>query len=240
MRGVASLKEILSMFKISFMLIVCMMVFSACSNAEKNNSENDLPSEQTTADGEHMTTDHNIEDDVSDSDKAVEIPESDFFKSEMSIGSIFYKSSMDISSDFEKDIMETLTEFNAVGTADGAMLTLPEDILFDFDSDELRSEADKALEQLTQVIGTTDGDVVIVGHTDGRGDEDYNQKLSERRAEAVKQGLIDSGVEEDRLQAEGKGVTEPVASNTNNDGSDNPEGRQKNRRVEVTIHGFNQ
>ncbi|MFC4024674.1 OmpA family protein [Oceanobacillus longus] len=233
------MKGILSMFKISSILVIFMLFFSACSNAEGNNNENDLPSEQATADEERITTDHNIEDVGSNSDKTEDIPKSEFFKSEMSIGSIFYKSSMEISSDFEKEIMETLTEFNAVGTADGAMLTLPEDILFDFDSDELRSEADKAMDQLTQVIETTDGEVIIVGHTDGRGDENYNQKLSERRAEAVKQGLIDAGVEKDRLKSEGKGASEPVASNTNSDGSDNPENRQKNRRVEVTIHGFN-
>lgn len=80
--------------------------------------------------------------------------------------------------------------------------------------------------------------MTIVGHTDSRGEDDYNRKLSEDRAESVLDALVDAGVKQDRLTAEGKGSTEPVAKNKNSDGSDNPEGRQKNRRVEVTVHGF--
>lgn len=224
------------------MLILCLIFFSACSNAEDNSHES--TNEQVPTNNEaDTTTDDNSENDESDSNDAVkeeDVPKSEFTISELSIGSFFLTSSMDINSDIEKEVMETLSEFNAVGTGDGAMLTLPEDILFDFDSDELLSEADKAIDQLVQVIETTDGDVTIVGHTDSRGEDDYNQKLSETRAKAVQQALIDSDVDEDRLKAEGKGTSEPIAKNTNSDGSDNPEGRQENRRVEVTIHGFNQ
>ncbi|ALX50321.1 OmpA family protein [Lentibacillus amyloliquefaciens] len=225
---------------LSFVLIVCVIFFSACTNAGENNHES--TNEQDTANDENdAATVDNIENDENDSGQEENIPKSEFNITQMSIGSIFFKSSMDIDSSIEKEVMETLTEFNAVGTEDGAKLTLPEDILFDFDSSELRSEADEVIGQLVQVIETTDDDeVTIVGHTDSKGEDSYNQELSEDRANAVLDALADKGVEEGRMTAEGKGASEPIAQNTNNDGSDNPEGRQKNRRVEVTVHGFNQ
>ncbi|MFD1363262.1 OmpA family protein [Lentibacillus salinarum] len=228
-----------SIFKKYFILIICVIFISACTNAGENNhkSTND---QAASNDENDTTTVDNMENDESDSDKEENIPKSEFIITEMSIGSIFFKSSMDIDSSFEKEVMETLTEFNAVGTEDGAKLTLPEDILFDFDSSELRPEADKAINQLVQVIDTTDDEVTIVGHTDSKGEDSYNQELSENRANAVLEAFADEGVEKDRMAAEGKGASEPIAKNTNSDGSDNPEGRQKNRRVEVTVHGFNQ
>jgi outer membrane protein OmpA-like peptidoglycan-associated protein len=67
--------------------------------------------------------------------------------------------------------------------------------------------------------------------------DDYNQDLSERRANAVKTYLVQNfQVNGDRLASKGFGKTQPIASNTKSDGSDDPEGRQKNRRVEVIIH----
>src|SRR5699024_11761146 len=80
-----------------------------------------------------------------------------------------------------------LSEFDAVNIEDGTKLTLPEDILFDFDSSELLPEANEAIDQLVKVIETTDDEeeIAIVGHTDGKGEEKYNQKLSEKRAQSV-------------------------------------------------------
>ncbi|WP_176446473.1 OmpA family protein [Lentibacillus sp. CBA3610] len=224
---------------LSFILIVCVIFFSACMNAEENNHESANEKAATNDENDTAMVD-NAEIDKNDSDQEENVPKSEFNITQMSFGSIFFKSSMDIDSSFEKEVMETLTEFNAVGTEDGAKLTLPEDILFAFDSSELRSEADEAIGQLVQVIDTTDDEVIIVGHTDSKGEDSYNQELSEDRANAVLDALADKGVEEGRMTAEGKGASEPIAQNTNNDGSDNPEGRQKNRRVEVTVHGFNQ
>lgn len=77
--------------------------------------------------------------------------------------------------------------------------------------------------------------VQISGHTDSKGDEAYNQKLSEERAQAVVDKLIQSGISSERMKAKGYGKTMPTAKNKNEDGSDNPEGRQLNRRVELTI-----
>jgi len=79
-------------------------------------------------------------------------------------------------------------------------------------------------------IKTVPLDVVIaVGHTDARGSDSYNQRLSERRAEAVKAYMLNQGIPAERVRTEGRGETQPVASN------DTDEGRAKNRRVEVTV-----
>ena len=219
------MKAILVKSGIGLILTTCVMLFSACSNSGGKEENNPLP-----------------DDHVSENEEGQEenIPKSEFFISEMNIGSFIFKSSMDIGSSIDKEVIETLSEFNAIGVDDGAKLTLPGDILFDFDSDELHSEADKTIQKLVKVAEETSGDITIVGHTDSLGKENYNQKLSEQRANAVLQALVHSDVSEERLKDEGKGATEPVAQNQHTDGSDNPEGRQKNRRVEVIIHGFNQ
>lgn len=141
-------------------------------------------------------------------------------------------------SQVEREILDTLDEFNAVEANTGTMLTLPEHILFDFDSYELRSDADEVIARLVQVIEASEGNVAIVGHTDNIGDPGYNQTLSERRAQAVMGALIEQGVAEDRLEAVGMGDTQPIARNAHPDGTDDPAGRQKNRRVEVTVDGL--
>jgi len=74
----------------------------------------------------------------------------------------------------------------------------------------------------------------IGGHTDGKGGKEYNQKLSERRANSVKTWLLGHGASNE-MKTQGFGDTKPVAPNTKPDGSDDPDGRQKNRRVEITI-----
>lgn len=222
-------------------LITCLVLLVACSNGEEKND--DSVDEQAPSNNDTLS-DENEEDDQISSDIEIEEKKeltSEFVIIETSIGSVFFKSSTDVDSDFDKEVKETLSEFDAEGTDDGTKLTLPEDILFDFDSAELRSEADEAIEQLVQVIETTDDDddVSIVGHSDSKGNDSYNQELSEDRADSILDALADEDIAEDRLNADGKGSEEPVAANTNSDGSDNPEGRQENRRVEVTIHGFN-
>lgn len=71
--------------------------------------------------------------------------------------------------------------------------------------------------------------MLIVGHTDSTGPEEYNQRLSERRAEAAAAFLMEQGIRPSHIRTLGKGESEPVASN------DTPEGRQLNRRVEIAI-----
>jgi adhesin transport system outer membrane protein len=109
-------------------------------------------------------------------------------------------------------------------------VTLSSDALFDFDSAVLKPEGRQSLDQLIAQIKTVPLDVVIaVGHTDARGSDSYNQRLSERRAEAVKAYMLNQGIPAERVRTEGRGETQPVASN------DTDEGRAKNRRVEVTV-----
>ncbi len=79
--------------------------------------------------------------------------------------------------------------------------------------------------------------VEIASHTDSVSSEEYNLKLSQKRAESVVKYLISKGIEKDRLVARGYGESKPIAPNTNPDGTDNPEGRQKNRRTEFRIIG---
>jgi len=78
--------------------------------------------------------------------------------------------------------------------------------------------------------------IIAVGHTDSIGSDAYNQRLSERRAGAVKAYLVSKGIEANRVYTEGKGERQPVAENRIN-GRDNPEGRAKNRRVEIEVVG---
>jgi outer membrane protein OmpA-like peptidoglycan-associated protein len=122
-------------------------------------------------------------------------------------------------------------------TATEVKVMLLGDILFDFDRDDLRPEAIPTLGQVATIIQKyPTGSVLIEGYTDSKGSADYNQKLSERRASSVMTWLIANGIPKAMLSTRGWGAEHPVASNTYSDGSDYPDGRQKNRRVEVTIH----
>lgn len=114
-------------------------------------------------------------------------------------------------------------------------VALPADTLFEFDKAEIRAEVVTDLRTLAELIGKTQGAVQLKGHTDAKGEDAYNLALSQRRAGAVKAWLMANGVPEARLQAIGRGETDPVAPNRKPDGSDDPEGRAKNRRVEVII-----
>ena len=114
---------------------------------------------------------------------------------------------------------------------------LAADVLFDFDKYTLRPVANETLKKVGQVVASyTDAPLLIEGHTDNKGTHPYNMKLSENRAEAVKKWLVDNaGIKPSRITTTGFGETKPVAPNKKPDGSDDPEGRQKNRRVELTL-----
>ena len=104
------------------------------------------------------------------------------------------------------------------------------DILFDFDSAALRSDARRSVDEVASVLAEYDRTAVVVqGHTDSKGADEYNQGLSERRAESVASYLEHNGVGGDRLATQGLGERFPVASN----GSEG--GRQLNRRVEILL-----
>jgi outer membrane protein OmpA-like peptidoglycan-associated protein len=115
-------------------------------------------------------------------------------------------------------------------------VTVRNDVLFDFDRAELRPEAAEALGRVAEIIRSRDPRAVrIVGHTDSVGSDAYNQALSERRARSVEQWLSTNAGGLPPMRAEGRGEAEPIASNTGGDGRDDPEGRQRNRRVEVLL-----
>ena len=116
-------------------------------------------------------------------------------------------------------------------------IELAADVLFDFDKADLRSDARNALKQVGDIVREkARGTVRIEGHTDSKGGDAYNQKLSERRANSVRDWLVkNEGLKNVRFSTTGFGAKKPSVSNTRPDGSDDPEGRQKNRRVEIVI-----
>ena len=111
-------------------------------------------------------------------------------------------------------------------------VTYAADAFFDFDKSVLKPEGRAKLDDLVSKIKGINLEVIIaVGHTDSVGSDAYNQKLSVRRAEAVKAYLVSKGIERNRIYTEGKGEKQPVADNRT------AEGRAKNRRVEVEVVG---
>jgi ompA family protein len=115
-------------------------------------------------------------------------------------------------------------------------INLSSDVLFDFDKAELKPEADAELQKAADVIRQKGkGLILITGYTDSKGSDAYNQRLSLARAQAVKNWFEAKGLNQN-YQVKGQGATNPVAPNTHPDGSDNPEGRAKNRRVEIIVN----
>jgi len=111
-------------------------------------------------------------------------------------------------------------------------ITLAADVLFDFDKSVIKPAGRTRLDDLAGQIKSINLEVVIaIGHTDSIGSDAYNQKLSVRRAEAVKAYLVSKGIEPNRIYTEGKGKKQPIASNKTKDG------RAKNRRVEIEVIG---
>lgn len=110
------------------------------------------------------------------------------------------------------------------------VLNMPSSVTFGFDSSDLTSEATNALQDVSRVLTEYSETLInIAGHTDSTGDAAYNQRLSERRAQSVGQYLSQSGVSANRLNMQGHGENQPVASN------DTESGRAQNRRVEMTL-----
>jgi len=117
-------------------------------------------------------------------------------------------------------------------------IDLAADVLFDFDKWTLRPSARDALHQVAAIVraNAKGGIVRVDGYTDSKGSDAYNQRLSNQRAESVRSWLVsEEGLRDVKFKTEGFGAGNPVAPNTNPDGSDSPEGRQKNRRVEIII-----
>jgi OOP family OmpA-OmpF porin len=127
-----------------------------------------------------------------------------------------------------------LQTFAPPGAPCGYVVTLDERVLFDFDKSDIRADAAQTLDVFATALQAVEHrGMEVRGHTDAKGDDAYNQSLSERRAAAVRTALQTRGVAGD-IGARGFGESQPVAPNTL-DGQDNPGGRQLNRRVDVFI-----
>lgn len=130
-----------------------------------------------------------------------------------------------------QEVRQAMQSLGATETDLEVRVELPADVLFDFDKADIRSDAASALAQLATLIRAyPSGSATLEGHTDSKGDDAYNQRLSEQRAGSVKRWLVErEGIDAGRLTPRGWGERKPVA------GNEDDAGRQRNRRVEVVI-----
>lgn len=135
-----------------------------------------------------------------------------------------------------RDLRQAVGNNNISVVNNGSYLvvTLPQDILFATDSTAVRPDLQRDLRAVAGNLQSYPNSTIqIIGHTDNTGSASYNQDLSERRARAVANVLLDAGVSGNRVAAFGRGEDQPVATNLN------PDGRAQNRRVEIIIRPNN-
>jgi len=130
-----------------------------------------------------------------------------------------------------QNLQQAMRDLGAQETNLEITVDLPADVLFDFDKSDIRPDAAAALAKLAVIIrAQSKGRTRIEGHTDSKGDDAYNQKLSERRAKSVKNWLTTKeGLDASRMTTKGWGEAKPVAPN------DTDANRQKNRRVQAIV-----
>jgi outer membrane protein OmpA-like peptidoglycan-associated protein len=117
-------------------------------------------------------------------------------------------------------------------TQEGIVTKLKNDVLFDYNSADLKAQAKSNVDQIGSILKQYPEDhIIVVGYTDNKGSQMYNQQLSERRARSVKLALVAAGVPAESIEVMGQGESNPIASN------DTPAGQAKNRRVELQISG---
>lgn len=130
-----------------------------------------------------------------------------------------------------KELDQSIPGAKVERVGEGIEVTFDSGLLFDFDSDKIRPAAAANLQELAQSLNKFgNSSLLIVGHTDSKGDDTYNQTLSYRRANSASVYLQSQGVPTMRISTAGRGESEPVALN------DTEAGRQQNRRVEVAIY----
>lgn len=129
-----------------------------------------------------------------------------------------------------KELEQNIQGATVERVGEGIQVTFASGLLYDFDSDLVKSDARTNLRELATSLDRYPGtDVIIIGHTDDVGSDSYNQGLSERRARAAADYLMTQGVSGARIRTRGLGESEPIASN------ETEYGRASNRRVEVAI-----
>jgi outer membrane protein OmpA-like peptidoglycan-associated protein len=130
-----------------------------------------------------------------------------------------------------KELEEDLKGAEVERVGEGILITFDSGLMFDVNSYSLRPVTKRNLDELSEtLLKYDDTNILVEGHTDSTGPDDYNMTLSRNRANAVSTYLLDKGVRSNRITAVGYGENQPVASN------DTAEDRQKNRRVEVAIY----
>lgn len=133
------------------------------------------------------------------------------------------------------EIKQTVPGATVTREGEGILVKFSSGILFDVNKADLKPDAQASLSKFaTSLQNNPETNILVVGHTDSTGTAAYNMQLSQRRAESVKNYLVQSGVNGGRITTEGKGETEPIADNKT------AEGRAQNRRVEVVIVANNQ
>lgn len=129
-----------------------------------------------------------------------------------------------------EELEQNLKDAEVQRVEEGIAITFDSGLLFEFDSSKLQNESKDNLSELASNLNEyPDSDILIVGHTDSKGSDEYNMSLSNRRSDAAKAYLVSQGVPSSRIQAQGRGELEPIADN------DLESGRDQNRRIEVAI-----
>ncbi len=130
-----------------------------------------------------------------------------------------------------RELEEEMEGVTVQRVEEGIAVSFDSGILFDFDSSTLRQDGYDDLRKLARIVNRDkETTLMIVGHTDSRGDENYNLRLSERRAQSASTFLVSQGLASSRIQIVGRGEYEPISEN------ESDAGRQKNRRIEVAIY----
>lgn len=128
------------------------------------------------------------------------------------------------------EIERTVDGAEVIKAGEGIIVKFDSGILFGFDQTELKDEAKTNIKNLVASLNENpDTDILMIGHTDDRGSKQYNQGLSVRRADAVKNYAVSQGLTAARVKTDGKNFSEPIADN------ETEEGRSQNRRVEIVI-----
>jgi outer membrane protein OmpA-like peptidoglycan-associated protein len=150
---------------------------------------------------------------------------------------LFYSENLEIPKESNYYELKKAITLNPITVGSKIVLN---NIFFDFDKATLRPLSNVEIKNLVTIMRANPTmKVEISGHTDSKGNDAYNKKLSEERAQVVVNKLIENGISVDRFKAKGYGENTPSVSNTTPTGKDNPEGRQLNRRVELTITEIN-
>ena len=128
------------------------------------------------------------------------------------------------------EIERTVPGAEVIKADEGIIVKFDSGILFDFDKTDLKPDAQTNISKLVENLNDNpDTDILVIGHTDNKGTDAYNQGLSERRAKSVKSYAVSQGLAGRRVKTEGKSFHEPIADN------DTEAGRAQNRRVEIVI-----